>query len=64
MKLIEIAEIIKQKRKQERLTQKDVSMSTGVGVRYISDLENAKPSCEIGKALKVLEALGIKINFQ
>ena len=41
-------------------------MVSGTGVRFISDLENGKESCELGKTLKVLKNLGIRfvINTQ
>jgi y4mF family transcriptional regulator len=62
MNIEELAQIIKTKRKAEGLTQKDIALSTGIGLRYISDLENAKQTCEIGKAFQILEALGIKLQ--
>ena len=37
--------IIKNQRKSLGLTQTEVALSCGVGIRFISDLENGKPSC-------------------
>jgi hypothetical protein len=34
---------------------------SGVGVRFIHDLEAGKPSCQLGKALAVGRVLGISI---
>jgi len=45
------------------LTQTEVALSCGVGIRFISDLENGKPSCQIDKALLVMESIGLNINF-
>lgn len=32
-----------------------------VGTRFLSDLENGKPTIQIGKAFQVLEGIGFKI---
>jgi HTH-type transcriptional regulator/antitoxin HipB len=63
MKPLEIGEIIRQSRKQLKLTQADLALVAGTATRFISDLENGKPSCHLGKTLSVLSALGIKINL-
>lgn len=58
----DLAEIILKKRKAQGLTQKDVAFACNVGVRYIVDLENGKETCQIGKALKIVSRLGIKLE--
>ena len=45
------------------MTQADLALVSETGIRFISDLENGKETCEIGKALKVLENLGIDPAF-
>jgi hypothetical protein len=35
----------------------------GVGLRFIVDLEAGKPTIQVGKAFKVLEALGCKVTI-
>jgi y4mF family transcriptional regulator len=57
-------ELVKQRRKKLGMNQADVALVSGTGVRFISDLENGKPSCELGKALKVLGNLGIEPVFK
>jgi y4mF family transcriptional regulator len=57
-------ELVQQRRKKLGMNQADVALVSGTGVRFISDLENGKPSCELGKALKVLENLGIEPVFK
>lgn len=37
-------------------------MTCGTGLRFIVDLEKGKSSCQIGKALQVLHALGLAIK--
>ncbi len=58
-----LGQIIKNKRKSLGLTQTQVALACGVGLRFISDLENGKASCHIGKALLVIESLGLNIVF-
>jgi y4mF family transcriptional regulator len=53
--------ILKDHRKSLGLTQTEVALSCGVGIRFISDLENGKSSCQIGKALLVIESIGLKL---
>lgn len=57
-------ERVKQRRKELGMNQADLALVSGTGVRFISDLENGKETCELGKALKVLANLGIDLTFQ
>ncbi len=43
------------------LSQSDLALATGVGRRFIIELEAGKPSCQLGKALVVAEVLGIRV---
>ncbi len=60
----EFGGIIKKARKSLGLTQSDVAGASGVGLRFIVDLERGKPTCELGKALRVAMMLGVKIEAQ
>ena len=60
----DISEIVKNKRKTQNLTLVELAQLTNVGVRFLSDLENGKPTCEIEKVLKILNNLGVKINIE
>lgn len=53
---------IRMRRKELKITQKELAMTCGTGLRFIVDLEKGKPTCQIGKALQVLQALGITIE--
>ena len=53
---------IRARRKGLKVTQKDLAMTCGTGLRFIIDLEKGKPTCQIGKILQILQALGL--NFQ
>ena len=59
----QIGKLIRDTRKSIGVTQKDLALTSGTGIRFIIDLENGKETCEIGKALSILNTLGIKIAF-
>jgi len=54
---------IRARRRQLKVTQKDLAMTCGTGLRFIIDLENGKPTCQVGKILQVLQALGLKLQI-
>ena len=51
-------------RKLQSATQADFAALCGVGVRFISELENGKATIELGKALRVLQSLGLEVFIQ
>jgi y4mF family transcriptional regulator len=61
-KIEKLGEMIKKARKEQGLTQEQLAATTGVGVRFIRELEQGKESCHIGKALTVVAMLGIDIK--
>ena len=60
---IAIGKIIRAERKRVKVTQKDLAMASGTGLRFVIDLEKGKPTCQIGKVLQVLHTLGLKIQI-
>lgn len=54
---------VRQARKESGVTQSDLALTSGTGQRFISDLENGKPTCQMGKVLTVLQTLGIRIEL-
>ncbi|TKW61703.1 MAG: helix-turn-helix transcriptional regulator [Blastochloris viridis] len=52
---------IRSTRKQQGLTQEDLAGLTGVGRRFISDVEKGKETAELGKVLLILGALGVAL---
>jgi len=60
----DMGEQIRVHRKQMGLTQADAAALCGVGTRFLSDLENGKPTVELEKALKVLHSLGLNLTVQ
>jgi HTH-type transcriptional regulator / antitoxin HipB len=59
----QIGTLIRKTRKNLRVTQRDLALTAGTGIRFIIDLEKGKDTCEIGKALRVLNTLGIRITL-
>ena len=60
MTTVELGILVKMRRKELGLNQSELALASGTGRRFISDLENGKESCELGKALRVLNGLGIE----
>lgn len=52
---------MRKERKLQGLTQVQLAALTGVGVRFIRELEAGKESCQLGRALRVLNALGLLV---
>ena len=52
---------IRSRRKELKYTQGYISEITGLSVSFISDLENGKPTAEIGKTIEVINLLGLDI---
>jgi len=58
----DLGRLVKKERKAMGLTQAELALTSGTGMRFISDLENGKPTCQIGKTLTVLKTLGIRLT--
>jgi HTH-type transcriptional regulator / antitoxin HipB len=50
-------------RKQLALTQPQLALAAGVGVRFIVDLEAGKPTLRLENVLRVINALGGQIQL-
>lgn len=59
----DIGKLVRETRKRLGVTQKDLALTSGTGLRFIIDLEKGKQTCEIGKALTVLQTLGISLTL-
>ena len=59
----ELGRFVKKERKAMGLTQAELALTSGTGMRFISDLENGKPTCQIGKTLTVLKTLGLRLTL-
>ena len=55
----EFGKAIRERRKALKYTQAYLSAFTGFSASFISDLENGKPSAELGKAIYLANLLGL-----
>ncbi len=58
---IAFGQLIKEERKRQGFTQAEFAGLCGVGITFLSQLENGKETAELGKALNVLTMLGIDL---
>ena len=55
-----IAEFIKQKRKEAGLTQEEFAMRSGLGLRFVRELEHGKPTVRMDKVNQALAMFGME----
>lgn len=60
----DIGKLVRDTRKALGVSQHDLALTSGTGQRFISELENGKATCQLGKALVVLQTLGIKLQLK
>jgi y4mF family transcriptional regulator len=58
-----LGQAIREQRRRLKVTQRDLAMTSGTGLRFIIDLEKGKPTCHLGKALEIVRALGLKLEI-
>lgn len=59
----DLGKLIRQERRAQGLTQEQLAGLTGVGVRFMRELEAGKDSCQLGRALQVVAALGLSLSL-
>jgi HTH-type transcriptional regulator / antitoxin HipB len=59
----DIGMIVHETRKALGVTQKELAMTSGTGLRFIIELEKGKKTAEIGKVLTTLQTLGIQLTL-
>jgi transcriptional regulator with XRE-family HTH domain len=52
--------LIRRRRKAMKMRQDQLALATGVGRRFLIELEAGKPSCQLGRSLLVAQALGLR----
>lgn len=55
----ELGMLVRETRKAQGISQEQLAGVANTGVRFVSDLENGKPTVQLDKTIKVLEALGL-----
>jgi y4mF family transcriptional regulator len=59
----QLGNVLRAARKQLGLTQPQLALAAGVGVRFIVDLEAGKPTLRLANVLRVIDALGGEIKL-
>lgn len=57
-----LSEFVKQKRNNVKLTQPDLAGKAGVGLRFLRDLEQGKPTLRMDKVNQVLQLFGYELG--
>ncbi len=57
-----LGRLVRARRRRFGLRQAELAALSGVGNRFLSDLENGKSTIEFGRALKVLNTLGLVLR--
>ena len=52
--------LVRERREALKMRQDDLALATGVGRRFILELEAGKQSCQLGRALVVAAAVGLR----
>ena len=60
----ELGKIIKDTRKKLGVTQRDLALTSGTGLRFIIELEHGKPTSQLEKVLMVIRTLGLQITIK
>jgi HTH-type transcriptional regulator / antitoxin HipB len=60
---MDIGAAVRSKRKEDGLTLVEASGLFNVNYRFLSDLENGKPTVRLDKVLQVLAGLGLELEL-
>jgi y4mF family transcriptional regulator len=56
-----LGQVVRRERKAQKLRQAELAAASGVGIRFIVDLEAGKPTLQLEKVLHVLATLGCNV---
>ena len=54
----ELGTALRRSRKALGLTQAELALAAGVGLRFVGEVEAGKPSVQLGRVMQLIEALG------
>ncbi len=57
----DVGDRVRKERKAQGMTQSQLADLCGVGLSFVSNLENGKPTLEAGKMLRVVNTLGLDL---
>lgn len=58
----DIGNLVRDKRKQDGLTQTELAELSQVGTRFLSELENGKDTLQFNKVMQVINNLGLELS--
>ena len=64
MSMSEIAEVVRSERKRQGATQIELAQMANVGVRFLRDVEDGKPTVQFDNLSRVLPTLGIALELK
>jgi len=59
---MDIADFVKSNRKAVKLTQPELAKKAGVGLRFVREVEQGKPTLRMDKVNQVLHLFGYKLG--
>jgi y4mF family transcriptional regulator len=60
----ELGTAIRAERKRLKVTQKELAMAAGTGLRFLIELERGKPTSRMDGVFKVVQALGARLAIE
>lgn len=60
--MTDLAKYVKEMRRRNGLTQMDLSMKSGVGLRFVRDLEQGKTTLRLDKVNQILVLFGTEMG--
>lgn len=62
MKQLSLSKFVRLKRKSLKMTQKEMSEKSGVGIRFVRELERGKQTLKMDKVNQVLDLFGYELG--
>lgn len=60
----QFGQLLKERRKKLHYTQAYLSEVTGFSASFISEVENGKPTAEIGRVIQLANSLGLDVRIE
>ena len=60
----ELGGVVRDSRKAKGLRQAELALAAGTGRRFVVELEQGKPTVQLDRVIRVLQALGLSIDLQ
>lgn len=57
-----LSEVVKELRRRERMTQQELSIRSGVGLRFVRELEQGKSTVRIDKVNQLLDLFNYELR--